>query len=115
MDARSFAVALQLEAALLKRLTTEDKQRGKPAQYVDQSSALGSLLVEREDMQQSYGSKARLNSGKNLGGGTPRQDPEDCKTKLFHIQVREIQIENECDVVDMHQSGLDDRSCDLAR
>ena len=42
MDARSFVVA-----AGLKRLTTEDKQRGKPAQYVDQSSALGSLLVER--------------------------------------------------------------------
>ena len=57
MDARSFVVPLQLEAAGLKRITTEDKQRGKPAQYVDQSSALGSLLVEREDMQQAYGIK----------------------------------------------------------
>ena len=57
MDGRSFVVALQLEAAGLKRITTEDKQRGKPAQYVDQSSALGSLLVEREDMQQAYGIK----------------------------------------------------------
>ena len=37
MDARSFVVALQLDAAGLKRLTTEDKHRG----------ALGSLLVER--------------------------------------------------------------------
>ena len=60
-------VALQLEAAGLKRLTTEDKQRGKPAQYVDQSSALGSLLVEREDMQQVYGIKNRPNSSKNPG------------------------------------------------
>ena len=67
MDARSFVVALQLEAAGLKRLTTEDKQRGKPAWYVDQSSALGSLLVEREDMQQAYGLKVRPNSGKNAG------------------------------------------------
>ena len=67
MDARSFVVALQLEAAGLKRLTTEDKQRGKPARYVDQSSALGSLLVEREDMQQAYGIKVRPNSGKNPG------------------------------------------------
>ena len=67
MDARSFVVALQLEAVGLKRLTTEDKQRGKPARYVDQSSALGSLLVEREDMQQAYGIKVRPNSGKNPG------------------------------------------------
>ena len=67
MDARSFVVALQLEAAGLKRLTKEDKQRGKPARYVDQSSASGSLLVEREDMQQAYGIEARPNSGKNPG------------------------------------------------
>ena len=53
MDARSFVVALQLEAEGLKRLTAGDKQRGKPIQYVDQSSALGSLLVEREDMHTS--------------------------------------------------------------
>ena len=53
MDARSFVVALQLEAAGLRRLITEDKQRGKPARYVDQSSALGSLLVEREDSSQT--------------------------------------------------------------
>ena len=65
MDARSFVVALQLEAAGLKRLTAEDKQRGKPIQYVDQSSALGSLLVEREDMQQAYGVKVRPHSGKS--------------------------------------------------
>ena len=55
MDARSFVVALQLEGEGLKRLTAEDRQRGKPAQYVDQSSALWSVLVEREDMQQAYG------------------------------------------------------------
>ena len=61
MDARSFVVALQLEAEGLKRPTTEDKQRGKPVRYVDQSSALGSLLVEREDMQQAYGIKVRPN------------------------------------------------------
>ena len=67
MDARSFVVALQLEAAGLKRLTTEDKQRGKPARYVDQSSALGSLLVERGDTQQAYGTKVRPNSSKNPG------------------------------------------------
>ena len=67
MDARSFVVALQLEAAGLKRLTKEDKQRGKPARYVDQSSASGSLLVEREDMQQAHGIKVRPNSGKNQG------------------------------------------------
>ena len=67
MDARSFVVALQLEAAGLKRRTTEDKQRGKPARYVDQSTALGSLLVEREDMQHAYGIKVRPNSGKNPG------------------------------------------------
>ena len=66
-DARSFVVALQLETAGLKRLTTEDKQRGKPARYVDQFSALGSLLVERADMQQAYGVKVRPNSGKNPG------------------------------------------------
>ena len=67
VDARSFVVTLQLEAAGLTRLTTEDKQRGKPAQHVDQSSALGSLLVEREDMQQAYGIKVRPNSGKSPG------------------------------------------------
>ena len=50
-----------LEAEGLKRPTTEDKQRGKPVRYVDQSSALGSLLVEREDMQQAYGIKVRPN------------------------------------------------------
>ena len=66
-DARSFVVALQLEAAGLKRLTTEDKQRWKPARYVDHSSALWSLLVEREDMQQAYGIKVRPHSGKNPG------------------------------------------------
>ena len=60
-------VALQLEAAGLRRLTTEDTKRGKPARYVDQSSALGSLLVDREDMQQACGIKVRPNSGKNLG------------------------------------------------
>ena len=85
MDARSFVVALQFEAAGLKRPTTEDKQRGKPARYVDQSSALGSLLVEREDMQQEPGC-------------TPCQDLEDFKTKLFDVQVREIQVGNECEV-----------------
>ena len=67
MDARSFVVALQLEAAGLKRLTAEDKQRGKPVRYVDQSSALGSLLVEREDMQQAYSIKVKPNSSKNPG------------------------------------------------
>ena len=67
MDARSFVVALQLEAAVLKRLTTEDTKRGKPARYVDEFSALGSLLVDREDMQQACGIKVRPNSGKNLG------------------------------------------------
>ena len=67
MDARSFVVALELEAAGLKRLTKEDKQRGKPARYVNQSSASGSLLVEREDMQQAHGIKVRPNSGKNQG------------------------------------------------
>ena len=61
LDGRSFVVALQLEAAELKRLTTEDKQRRKPARYVDQSS------VKREDMQQAYGIKVRPNSGKNPG------------------------------------------------
>ena len=64
-DARSFVVALQLEAAGLKRLTAQDKQRGKTIQYVEQSSALGSLLVEREDMQHACGIKVRPNSGKN--------------------------------------------------
>ena len=67
MDARSFVVALQLEAAGLERLTAEDKQRGKPIQYVDQSLALGSLLVEREDMQQAYGIKVRPHSSKSYG------------------------------------------------
>ena len=97
MDARSFVVALQLEAAGLKRLTTADKQRGKPARFVDQSSALGSLLVEEEDMQQACGIKARPKAGKKPGGAQ-RQDPEDFMTKLFDIQVREIQFENECEV-----------------
>ena len=97
MDARSFVVALQLEAAGLKRLTTEDKQRGKPARFVDQSSALGSLLVEREDMQHACGIKVRPNSGKNPGV-LRAKTPEDFKTKLFDIQVREIQFENECEV-----------------
>ena len=86
-------VALQLEAAWLKRLTAEDKHRGKPAQYVDQSSAFGSLLVEREDMQQAYDIKAKV---RQEPGGTPRQDPEDFKTKL--LEVREIQSEDECQV-----------------
>ena len=67
VDARSFVVALQLEAAGLKRFTAEDKQRGKPIQYVDQSSAFGSLLVEREDIQQACGIKVRPNSGKSSG------------------------------------------------
>ena len=31
-------------------------------------------------------------------GCTPCQDPEDFKTKLFDIQVREMQFENECEV-----------------
>ena len=62
MDARSFVVAVGL-----KRLTTEDEQRWKPAPYADQSSALGSLLVEREDMQHAYSIKVRPNSGKKPG------------------------------------------------
>ena len=97
MDARSFVVALQLEAAGLKRQTTEDKQRGKPARHVDQSSALGSLLVEREDMQQACGIKVRPNSGKNSGVLRAKTMKISRQSSLTS-QVREIQFENECEV-----------------
>ena len=97
MNARSFVVALQLEAAGLKRLTTEDKQRGKPARYVDQSSALGSLLVEREDMQQAYGIKVWPNSCKNPGV-LRAKILRISRQSSFDIQVREIRFENECEV-----------------
>ena len=40
---------------------------GRRSNTVEQSSALGSLLVEREDMQHACGIKVRPNSGKNPG------------------------------------------------
>ena len=97
IEARSFVVALQLEAAGLKRLTTEDKQRGKQARYVDHSSALGSLLVEREDMQQACGIKDMPNSGKNPGVLLARTLTTSRQSSLTSRSGRS-KFENECEV-----------------
>ena len=97
MEARSFVVALQLEAAGLKRLTTEDKQRGKQARYVDHSSALGSLLVEREDMQQACGIKDMPNSGKNPGVLLAKALRISRQSSLTSRSGRS-KFENECEV-----------------
>ena len=62
MDARSFVVALQLEAAGLKRLTAEDKQRGKPVLGVGVA-----FVARRRTCSKPHDSKVRPNSGKIPG------------------------------------------------